>query len=77
MKTKDIYQDMLQDANFFDASEYDQDHPLYSTANKKVLGKMKDETHAVPIEKFVGVRPKMYSIMYMEKNKQIEKKTVK
>ena len=39
--------------------------------------KMKPETHGIPIEEFVGVRPKMYSIMYMAKNKQIEKKTAK
>ena len=68
---------MSQDANLFDTSEYDQDHALYSTANKKVLEKMKDETHTIPIGKFVGVRPKMYSIMYTEKNKQMQKKTDK
>ena len=77
VKTEDIYQVMSQDANLFDTSEYDQDHALYSTANKKVLEKMKDETHTIPIGKFVGVRPKMYSIMYTEKNKQMQKKTDK
>ena len=45
VRTTDIYQDMLEDTNLFDTSEYRQDHPLYSTATKKVLGKMKDETH--------------------------------
>ena len=40
MKTEYIYQDMLQDTNLFDTSEYDRDHPLYSTANEKVLGKI-------------------------------------
>ena len=65
VKTEDIYQDMLQDANLFDTSEYDRDHPLYSTANKKVLGKMKDETHGIPIQEFVGLRPKMYIFDYV------------
>ena len=38
---------------------------------------MKDETHGVPIEEFVGLRPKMYSILYTENNKVVEKKTAK
>jgi hypothetical protein len=50
---------------------------LYSLTNKKVLGKIKDETHGFPIQEFVGLRPKMYSIHYTENNKQVEKKTAK
>jgi hypothetical protein len=62
VKTHDIYQDILEDAELFDTSEYAQGHLLYSTRNKKVLGKMKDETHGIPIQEFVGLRPKMHSI---------------
>ena len=58
-------------------TEYRRDHPLYSTANKKVFGEMKDETHGIPIQEFVGLRPKMYSIKYTEDNRQVEKKTAK
>ena len=75
VKTHDIYQDMLEDAELFDTSEYAQDHPLHSIRNKKVLGKMKDETHGIPIQEFIGLRPKMYSILYTENNKLVEKKT--
>ena len=77
IKTDDIYQDMLEDIERFDTSEYAQDHPLYNLANKKVLGKMKDETHGIPIQEFIGLRPKMYSILYTENDKQVEKKTAK
>ena len=38
---------------------------------------MKDQAHGIPIEYFVGVQPKMYSIMYTDKNKQLDKKTSK
>ncbi|KAK3755479.1 hypothetical protein QZH41_017633 [Actinostola sp. cb2023] len=68
---------VLQDLDLYDTSEYPRGHPLYSTVNKKVLGKMKDETHGLPIEEFVGLRPKMYSLLFTENNKPIEKKTAK
>ena len=42
-----------------------------------VLGKMKDETHGIPIDEFVGLRPKMYSILFTEDSNQVEKKTAK
>ena len=59
--------------DYFDTSDYPIDHPLHSTVNKKVIGKMKDETNGVPIEEFVGLRAKMYSI----KCANDEKKTAK
>ena len=77
IQTKDIYRDMQEDSELFDTSEYSNDHFLFSTSNKKVLGKMKDETHGVPIEEFVGLRPKMYSLLYTENSKTVEKKVAK
>ena len=56
--TEDIYKDMEQDAHLFDTSDYPKG------VNKKMLGKMKDETAGVPIEEFVGLQPKMYSLVY-------------
>lgn len=40
IKTDDLYQDMKQDLHLYDTSNYPQDHPLYSTKNKKVIGKI-------------------------------------
>jgi len=77
IQTQDIYKDMYEDLDLFDTSGYAQDHFLYSTVNKKVLGKMKDECRGVPIREFVGLRPKMYSLLYVEDGKTIEKKTAK
>lgn len=62
IETEDVYKDMQTDWAWYDTSEYPKDHFLYSEINKKVLGKMKDETHGNPISEFVGLRPKMYSI---------------
>lgn len=75
--TDDIYADMLEDKHLFDTSEYDVKHPLYSTNNKKILGKMKDEAHGVPIQEYIGLKSKMYSLIYEEDGKLIEKKTAK
>ena len=41
--TDDIYDDMKGFQDYFDTPGYDQKHPLFSTINKKVVGKMKDE----------------------------------
>ena len=73
IQTNDIYQDMSSDAQHFDTSDYHKDHPLYSTTNKKVLGKLKDECAGVPPTEFIGLRAKMYSLLYDSK----EKKTAK
>jgi hypothetical protein len=61
IQTKDLYQDMGKLKQLYDTSNYAIDHPLYSNVNKKVLGKMKDETAGKPIEEFVGLRAKLYA----------------
>ena len=43
IKTKDVYEDMLQEQDAYDTSEYPNSHKLYSSKNYRVLGKMKDE----------------------------------
>ena len=58
-----MYKDMAQNQTLYDTSHYPQDHPLYSSANKKVLRKLKDECAGRAIAEYVGLRPKMYSIL--------------
>jgi hypothetical protein len=50
---------------------------VYSTENKKVLEKMKDETHGIAIQEFVGLKSKMYTLIYEEEGCLKEKKTAK
>ena len=63
IETEDVYKDMAQNQTLYDTPDYPQDHPLYSSANKKVLGKLKDECAGGAIAEYVGLRPKMYSIL--------------
>ena len=59
--TDDIYADMQANISDYDTSNYPPDHPLFSTANKKVIGKFKDELGGRLMTEFIGLRPKMYS----------------
>ena len=45
----------------FNNSDYPEKSPYYCSANKKVIGKFKDEACGVPITEFIGLRSKMYS----------------
>ena len=69
----DVYKDMQEDQDLFHTSEYPPEHFLFSEANKKKIGKFKDENAGKRLE-FVGLRAKMYS-MVTEEGK--EKKTAK
>ena len=64
VQTDDLYADLK--LNFptekFDFSNYDPNHPLFCVDNKRVPGCFKDETKGHVIEKFVGLRSKMYAI---------------
>ena len=77
VNSDDFYRSFFQELEYFGMSEYPGEHFLYSERNKTVLEKFKDETHGVPIEEFIGLRPKMYSILFTKDNKPIKKKTAK
>ena len=69
MQTPDIYADMGQadKTGYFDFSEYakgEDGHFLYSTVNKKVLDKFKDEFNSRPLLEFIGLRPKCNSLLF-------------
>ena len=68
--TEDIYADMAQNLDDYDTSNYSPGHPLFSTANKKVIGKFKDELGGQLKAEFIGIRPKMYSYVGEESGKR-------
>ena len=56
MQTDDLYADMKQDLDVYDTSNYPEDQPLHTTANKKVVGKFKDELGGEPMSEFIALR---------------------
>ena len=56
IEAEDVYQDLWNDKDKFDISDYPENSPYYDNTNKKVIGKFKDEA-----AEFVGLKSKMYS----------------
>ena len=77
VETDDIYNDMLEDKNPYDFSEYPINHPNYDITNKKVFGKFKDEIKSKIITEFIGLKSKMYSFKYIDNNIIVNKNTHK
>ena len=85
IKTDDFYKDISADVDkWFDTSNFNKNdnRPLEIGKNKKVLGKVKDETGGKIMTKFAALRAKTYSFLIgeykdddYEKNKRINKKT--
>ena len=61
IKTEDVYKDFSNDKEMFDFSNYSTKSKYYDNSNKLVVGKMKDETAGVAIDKFVELKPNMSS----------------
>ena len=55
----------------FDCSDYPEYHFLHNKMNKKVLGKFKDEMCGKIMYEFVGLRSKMYSIVWCDALKSL------
>ncbi|XP_021958954.1 uncharacterized protein LOC110854831 [Folsomia candida] len=61
VETQDLYQDMVENKERFDLSDYAGMHShLNNQENKKRLGKMKDEMPKSVIFRFAASKPKMY-----------------
>ena len=66
IKTKDLYNDMIDMKEHFDFSEYPTNHICYDESNKKVIGKFKCETNGKILDEFIGIRSKMYKLSVLE-----------
>ena len=68
IKAEDLYKDFWNDKDMFDNSDCPENLPYYCNANKKVIGKFKDEACGVLITEFIGFKSKMYS--YVKDNEK-------
>ena len=69
IETDDFYKDISEDVkDRFDTSNYSKTHPsgIPTGVNNKVLGMFKDEVGGKIMEKFVGLRAKLYSYKIFE-----------
>lgn len=69
--TEDFFKDMQVDGHLYDMSNFTNE--FYDATNKKVVGKFKDEWDGIPVKEFVGLRPKMYSMISDHKEKKTGK----
>ena len=58
----DMMQSLSSLSDVMDFSNYPTEHPLYSTHNRGVLGRWKDECADNVLEEYAGVRSKVYSL---------------
>ena len=58
-----VYEQCFKDKYFFDFSGYPKNSVYYCDSNKKIWGKRKDTFNGVKIDKFVGLKGKMYSLI--------------
>ena len=56
IKSENIYEIFFKWKDLFDFSNFPKDSKFYHDANKKAIGKMKDEYGGVFIDKFVGLK---------------------
>ena len=75
IETDDVYQDFYKNKYLFHFSDYPEDLKFFDLINKKVIGKMKDEFKGKIINKFVGLKSKMYSLVIVN-NEEIKKAKV-
>jgi len=63
VKCSDVYEDIKNNLDQFDTSNYPKSHKCYSDKNKGISGVFKDEMGGKLIRSVVALRPKSYSIL--------------
>ena len=66
IKIEDVYEDFSKDKNLIDFSDYSLNSRFHDSANKNVIGKMKDELKGKIISEFIGLKSNMYSLIAVD-----------
>ena len=63
IKSEDVYEEFFKRNDLFDFSNFSKDSKFYDNQNEMVVGKMKIVHRRIPINKFVGSKSKMHSML--------------
>ena len=63
IKPEDVYEEFFKHKPSFDFSNFSKDSKFYDNQNEMVVGKMKIIYRGIPINKFVGLKSKMHSML--------------
>ena len=77
VQTSDLYRDLVGFKNKLDLSDYPPNHFLFSIDNKKIPLKLSDELNGSIISEAVFLKPKAYSISYIDSEKYNSKRSAK
>ena len=61
IKSKDVYEKLFKRKHLFDFREYQS--KMFDPTNNKVIGKMEDGDKGISLNDFVGLKPKLHSIL--------------
>jgi len=73
IETPDLQADLQSLSDWLDTSNFERNHPLFSDANRRALGKFKSETADILPTEFVGLRSKMYSLTTLDDSRSFLK----
>ena len=63
IKSEDYYEEFVEHKHFSDFSNFSKDSKFYDTQSEMVVGKMKAANKGIPVNKFIGLRSKMYFML--------------
>ena len=73
-RSENVYDIFFKRKYLFDFRNYSKDLKFYDDSNKKVIGKMKVKMGVIIIDKFIGLKSKMYAIKKLMVENQILQK---
>ena len=63
IKSDDVYEKFFERKHLLDFTNFSKDSKFYDSQNEMVVGKTKDEDKGILINKFVGLKSKMHSML--------------
>ena len=75
IKTEDVYEDLYEDKNYFDFSDYPLNSKFFDPINKKVIGKMKDEFKGKKTNEFLGLKSKIAALIAVDDEEVTSKRS--